>query len=79
MSRVNSKTLTWEFFNEKPDTITSMNFNYTFVDADSGQNTTQTDLLPFSLKPGAGIGGWTAYTANARGGVSSAITQMACH
>jgi TPR repeat protein len=79
VSRVNSKTLTWEFFNGRPDTITSMNFNYTFVDADSGQNTTQSDLLPFPLKPGGGIGGWTAYTANTRGGVSFAITQMTCH
>lgn len=79
VSRVNSKTLTWEFFNGRPDTITSLNFNYSFVDADSGQNTTQTDLLPFPLKTGGGIGGWTAYTANTRGGVNFAITQMTCH
>lgn len=79
VSRVNSKTLTWAFFNGRPDTITSLNFNYSFVDADSGQNTTQTDLLPFPLKPGGEIGGWTAYTANTRGGVSFAVTQMTCH
>lgn len=39
VSRVDSKTLTWEFFNGRSDSITSLNFNYSYVDADTGQNT----------------------------------------
>lgn len=78
VSRVDSKTLTWEFFNGRSDSITSLNFNYTYADADSGQNTTQKDVVPLTLKPGDGLGGWTAYTANTRGNVSIAITSMTC-
>lgn len=78
VSRVDSKTLTWEFFNGRADSITSLNFNYSYVDADTGQNTTLKDVVPLTLKPGAGLGGWTAYTANTRGTVSVAITSMTC-
>lgn len=78
VSRVDSKTLTWEFFNGRPDRVTSLNFNYSYVDADSGQNTTQKDVVPVTLKPGDALGGWTAYTANTRGSINIVITQMSC-
>lgn len=78
VSRVNSNTLTWRFFNGGPMKITTMNFNYTYIDADTGQSTTQSDLLPFTLNPGGIFGGWAAYTANTKGGVSISITQMNC-
>jgi hypothetical protein len=55
-----------------------MNFNYSYVDADSGQPATQSDVLPFALAPGQSVGGWAAYTANTRGNISLAITQISC-
>lgn len=78
VSRVNATTLTWRFLNAGSQTVASMNFNYTFVDANSGQATTQSDLLPYALQPGQSVGGWAAYTANTRGNVSLQITQIAC-
>ena len=78
VTRVDAKTLSWEFFNARPDNITSLNFNYTYVDADTGQNSTQKDLVPLTLKPGDALGGWTAYTANTRGNINIQITQMSC-
>lgn len=51
-------TWTWKFRNDGAQTITYMDFYYT-------DNTGKyTDVLPGSLKPGAVIGGWTAFTAN---------------
>jgi hypothetical protein len=78
VSRVNNTTLTWRFFNGGPQKITSMNFTYTYVDADTGQTTTSKDILVFPLKPGGIFGGWTAYTANTRGNMSITITDMTC-
>lgn len=78
VSRVNATTLTWRFFNAGAQTVASMNFTYTFTDADTGQATTQSDLLPYALAPGQSVGGWAAYTANTRGNVSLQITQIAC-
>jgi hypothetical protein len=78
VTHVDSKTLTWEFFNGRPDKITTLNFTYSYVDADTGQNVTKSDTVPLPLKPGDGLGGWTAYTANTRGTINIAVTQMNC-
>lgn len=78
VSHVDSKTLTWEFFNGRPDKVTTLNFTYSYIDADTGQNATKSDIVPLTLKPGDGLGGWTAYTANTRGTIDIAITQMVC-
>ena len=78
VSRVNATTLTWRFLNAGPRVITGMQFNYSYVDADTNQPATQSDLLPFALAPGQSVGGWTAYTANTRGNVTLAITQISC-
>ncbi len=79
VSRVNGTTETWRFLNAGTNTITSMQFNYSYVDANSGQQATQSDILPFPLRPGQSVGGWTAYTANTRGDIEISITQMSCH
>jgi hypothetical protein len=72
-ARVNNNTLTWAFRNDTNQNLTSMDFNYSFVDADSGEETTQHDILPYTLRPGGSVGGWTCYSANTRGSVSIAI------
>lgn len=72
-SRVNNKTLTWSFRNDTNRVLESMDFDYSFVDADTNTQTTQHDLLPYPLRPGSAVGGWTAFMANTRGPVSIAI------
>lgn len=78
VSRVNGTVVTWRFLNAGSNTISSMQFNYSYIDADSGQQATQQDLLPYPLGPGQSVGGWAAYTANTRGDVLISITQMSC-
>lgn len=73
IARVNNTTLTWAFRNDTNQTLRSMEFDYTFVDADTNRVTTQHDVLLFPLDPGKSFGGWTAYTANTHGEVSIAI------
>ena len=52
----------WEFRNDGAQTITYMDFTYT------DKTGTHEDQLPGSLKPGATIGGWTAFTFTPIGG-----------
>ena len=78
VSRVNPTTVTWRFFNAGSNTIAAMQFNYSYVDAGTGQNATQTDGLPYPLAPGQAAGGWAAYSANTRGDIKLAITQVSC-
>jgi hypothetical protein len=79
VSRVNDTTSTWRFLNAGANTISSMQFNYTYVDANSGQQATQQDVLPYALAPRQSVGGWAAYTANTRGDIVISVTQMSCH
>ena len=65
--------------NAGANTIASMQFNYTYVDANSGQQATQQDVLPYALAPRQSVGGWTAYTANTRGEIVISVTQISCH
>jgi hypothetical protein len=78
VSRVDATTLTWRFLNAGQNTIAGMNFNYSFIDANSGQPSTQSDLLPYGLAPGQSVGGWAAYTANTKGNITLSITQISC-
>jgi hypothetical protein len=79
VSRVTGTTVTWRFLNAGSSTISSMQFSYTYVDANSGQQTTQSDILLFPLGPGQSFGGWAAYTANTLGSIVISVTQMSCH
>jgi hypothetical protein len=79
VSRVNDTTSTWRFMNAGANTITSMQFNYTYVDANTGQQATQQDVLPYALAPRQSVGGWAAYTANTRGEIVISVTQISCH
>ncbi len=72
-ARVNNTTVTWSFRNDTNRVLESMDFDYSFVDADTNMQTTQHDLLPYALRPGGAVGGWTAFMANTRGSVSVAI------
>lgn len=58
--QVSSDTWTWKFRNDGSTTITYMTFGYTDKDGD------HPDILPGSLRPGAVIGGWAAFTASSR-------------
>jgi hypothetical protein len=79
VSRVNDTTSTWRFMNAGANTISSMQFNYSYVDANSGQQATQQDVLPYALAPRQSVGGWAAYTANTRGEIVISVTQISCH
>jgi hypothetical protein len=78
VSRVNDSTATWRFLNAGSNTISSVQFNYTYVDANTGQQATQQDVVPLPLAPGQSLGGWAAYTANTRGDIVISITQLTC-
>lgn len=69
-ARVNATTMTWKFRNGSANcTLKPFNFRYTYTDADTGQFTAQNDIMPENLGPGQVLGGWTAFSANTRGGV----------
>jgi len=57
VSWADSKTLTREFFNAKPNSIKTMNFDCGYVAADTEQDATQEDVVPLTLKPGADLDG----------------------
>lgn len=78
VSRVNDSTATWRFLNAGSNTISSVQFNYTYVDANTGQQATKQDVVPLPLAPGQSLGGWAAYTANTRGDIVISITQLTC-
>ena len=65
-AKVDDKTYTWKFRNDGDRRITYLKFSYSYQDADTNQPKTETDTLPGSLKPGEILGGWAAFTANAR-------------
>ena len=74
--RVNNTTYAWKFRNDGYNTISYMKFNYSYIDADSGRYKTDVDFLPGSLRPGAVIGGWAAFSANTRAQPSIQITEI---
>lgn len=64
-SQVNNDTCTWKIKNTGSTTLKTLEFSYTYVPADSPYSQkTDKDILPYPLKPGAVVGGWTAYSAS---------------
>ena len=73
---VTKTTYTWAFRNDGTTTITGMKFSYSYIDADSGQYKTDTDILVLSLKAGRSFGGWAAYTAVTRSAPTIKILEI---
>jgi len=64
-SQVKSDMCTWQIKNTGSNTLKTFEFSYTYVPADSPYSQkTDKDILPYSLKPGAAVGGWTVYSAS---------------
>jgi hypothetical protein len=66
-SQVKSDMCTWQIKNTGSNTLKTFEFNYTYVPVDSPYSQkTDKDILPYPLKPGASVGGWTVYSASTR-------------
>jgi hypothetical protein len=66
-SQVKNDMCTWQIKNTGSKTLTTFEFSYTYVPVDSPYSRkTDKDILPYPLKPGAAVGGWTVYSANTR-------------
>jgi hypothetical protein len=64
-SQVKSDMCTWQIKNTGSSTLRTFEFNYTYVPVDSPYSQkTDKDILPYPLKPGASVGGWTTYSAS---------------
>lgn len=71
-SLANQQTCTWAFRNDDSSrTLASMRFEFSYTSLKQAgaynpyDKKTDKDILPYALKPGASVGGWTAYTAPA--------------
>ena len=53
---------TWAVRNASTRTLTSCTMVYETIDG--GNYVTKEEILPYSLQPGANVGGWTCYTAS---------------
>jgi hypothetical protein len=78
LSRLNDRTTTWRFVNAGTNTISSMQFTYSYIDAGTGLAATQSNVLLFTLAPGQTVGGGAPYTANTTGNITITITQISC-
>jgi len=65
-SQVNATTCTWALRNDSGRTLKSFNFRINDINAESGRAESSTDLIPYPLRPGQAIGGWTAFSADAK-------------
>lgn len=64
-TQVNNDTCTWRIKNTGLHTLARFDFSYTYVPVDSPDSQkTDKDILPYPLKPGASVGGWTVYSAS---------------
>ncbi|WP_263352718.1 hypothetical protein [Acidicapsa acidisoli] len=64
-SQIKSDMCTWQIKNTGSTTLKTFEFSYTYTPADSASTQkTDKDILPYPLKPGAAIGGWTVYLAH---------------
>jgi hypothetical protein len=75
-AQVENSTYAWKFRNDGYNAVTSMRFTYSYIDADSGQYKTDSDVLPQRLSPGQIFGGWAAFSANARTQPTIVITEI---
>jgi len=73
---VDGTTYTWKFRNDGYNTITYMEFTYTYMDANTYQYKTEKDVLPGTLRPGEVFGGWSAFTAVSRSQPVITITKI---
>jgi len=64
-AQVNRTTCTWAFRNDSSRVLKSMSFRIDDINAESGRPEQSSDQIPWSLRPGQSIGGWTAFTAEA--------------
>lgn len=64
---VRSDICTWQIKNTGSNTLKTFDFSYTYTPGDNPYlQKTDKDILPYPLKPGAAIGGWTVYSASTR-------------
>ena len=64
-SQVKSDMCTWQIKNTGSNTLKTFEFSYTYTPVDSpNSKKTDKDILPYPLKPGAAVGGWTVYSAS---------------
>jgi hypothetical protein len=64
-SQVKSDMCTWQIKNTGSNILKTFEFNYTYVPVGSPYSKkTDKDILPYPLKPGASVGGWTIYSAS---------------
>lgn len=71
-----SGTYTWSFRNDEPQTISTMKFDYTYVDADTGKVKTESESLHTQLGPGGVVGGFTNFVANSRKAPAIKVTRL---
>ena len=64
-AQVNRTTCTWAFRNDSSRTLKAFRFRIDDTNAESGQAETSTDLIPYALRPGQSVGGWTTFSADA--------------
>jgi hypothetical protein len=66
-SQVKGDMCTWQIKNTGSNTLKTFEFSYTYTPAENpSSQKTDKDILPYPLKPGAVIGGWTVYSAATR-------------
>ncbi len=63
--QVSRDICTWAFRNDSSRTLGGLNFRIDDINAETGQSESSNDLLPYSLRPGQSVGGWTAFSAGA--------------
>lgn len=67
-AQVSRTMCTWSFRNDSNRTLKAFSFSIDDLNADTGQSEHSTDLIPYALRPGQAVGGWTAFSANANCG-----------
>jgi hypothetical protein len=56
---------TWRIKNTGSNTLARFDFSYSYAPADNPSlQKIEKDILPYPLKPGASVGGWTVYSAS---------------
>jgi hypothetical protein len=64
-SQVDQNTCTWQIKNTGSHTLSVFDFSYTYTPNENPHTQkTDKDTLPYPLKPGAVVGGWTVYSAS---------------
>lgn len=64
-AQVNRTTCTWAFRNDSARTLSALTFKIDNINAETGAVEHSSDLIPYPLRPGQSIGGWTTFSADA--------------